>query len=94
VLSTLRYFKDEYISHIVEKKCPAGVCKALIQYTIDAGQCTGCGLCKRHCPQQAIEGENKKPHSIDQERCVTCGICYDLCTFGAVLKTDREEKDA
>ena len=94
VLSTLRYFKDEYISHIVEKRCPAGVCKALIQYTIDADKCTGCGLCRKKCSQGAIEGEPKKPHSIAQDTCVICGMCYELCTFGAVLKADREEKDA
>ncbi|UCE33326.1 MAG: 4Fe-4S binding protein [Deltaproteobacteria bacterium] len=90
VLSTLRYFKDEYILHIVEKKCPAGVCKALIMYTIDADKCTGCGLCRNKCPQGAIEGEPKKPHSIAQDTCVICGMCYELCTFDAVLKTNRE----
>ena len=87
VLSTIRYFRDEYIAHIEEKRCPAGVCKALIQYVIDEEICTGCGVCKKSCPQGAIEGERKGPHSVAQDRCVKCGICYDVCKFDAVLKT-------
>jgi NADH:ubiquinone oxidoreductase subunit F (NADH-binding)/(2Fe-2S) ferredoxin/Pyruvate/2-oxoacid:ferredoxin oxidoreductase delta subunit len=87
VLSTIRYFRDEYIAHIVEKRCPAGVCKALIRYMIDEEQCTGCGVCKKSCPQGAIEGEPKEPHIIAQDTCVKCGICYELCKFDAVLKT-------
>ena len=87
VLSTIRYFRDEYIAHIVEKRCPAGVCKALIRYMIDEEQCTGCGVCKKSCPQEAIEGEPKEPHIIAQDTCVKCGICYELCKFDAVLKT-------
>lgn len=87
VLSTLRYFRDEYIAHIEEKRCPALVCKVFIQYMIDNEQCTGCGICKKNCPENAIEGELKKPHSIVQDKCARCGICYDLCKFDAVLKT-------
>ena len=87
VLSTIRYFKDEYTAHIEEMRCPAGVCKALIRYVIDEEKCTGCGMCKKSCPQGAIQGERKGPHAIAQDACVKCGICYDVCTFDAVLKT-------
>jgi NADH-quinone oxidoreductase subunit F len=84
VLSTLRYFRDEYVAHIEDKKCPAGVCRALIEYTILEDACTGCGLCRRKCPQEAISGEKKKPHVIDQEKCIKCGVCFDVCKFDAV----------
>ena len=84
VLSTLRYFRDEYVAHIEEHKCPAGVCKALIEYYIDVDKCTGCGLCRRKCPQEAISGEKKKAHVIDSELCIRCGICHDVCRFDAV----------
>jgi NADH-quinone oxidoreductase subunit F len=84
VLTTLRYFRDEYIAHIVDKKCPAGVCKALIEYKIDPENCTGCGVCRKRCPQEAISGEKKKLHTIDLEKCIKCGICYDSCKFDAV----------
>jgi NADH-quinone oxidoreductase subunit F len=84
VLTTLRYFRDEYTSHIVDKKCPAGVCKALITYNIDPEKCTGCGLCLKRCPQEAISGEKKKLHTIDLNKCVKCGICMDSCKFDAV----------
>ncbi len=84
VLSTLRYFKDEYKAHIVDKKCPAGVCKALITFTIDEENCTGCEVCKKRCPQEAISGEKKGVHLIDQEKCIKCGICEDSCKFDAV----------
>jgi NADH:ubiquinone oxidoreductase subunit F (NADH-binding)/(2Fe-2S) ferredoxin/NAD-dependent dihydropyrimidine dehydrogenase PreA subunit len=87
VLSTLRYFRDEYIAHIEETRCPALVCKAFIQYIIDNEKCTGCGICKKNCPEKAIEGELKNPHSIVQDQCARCGICYDLCKFDAILKT-------
>ena len=86
VISTIRYFRDEYIAHIVEKKCPAGVCKALLRYTIDPDKCTGCTICKRNCPNDAISGEPKKPHVIDQAKCVKCGICMQRCRFGAISK--------
>jgi len=84
VLSTLRYFRDEYVAHIEDKKCPAGVCRALIEYTILEDACTGCGLCRRKCPQEAISGEKKKLHVIDQEKCIKCGVCFDVCKFDAV----------
>ena len=84
VLSTIRYFKDEYLAHIHEKKCPAGYCKALISYSIDEKNCTGCTACARQCPANAISGEMKKVHMIDLEKCIKCGICYEVCNFNAV----------
>ena len=86
VLSTLRYFKDEYIAHIKDKKCPAGVCKNLLSYTIDPAKCKGCTLCARTCPASAIEGTVKHPHVIDQKKCVKCGACMEKCKFGAISK--------
>ncbi|MBN2027491.1 MAG: 4Fe-4S binding protein, partial [Actinobacteria bacterium] len=84
VLSTIKYFRDEYDAHIRDKKCPAGVCKALITYTIDPEACTGCGLCLKKCPQECITGERKEAHEIDTTKCIKCGICRDVCTFDAV----------
>ena len=84
VLTTIKYFRDEYEAHIRDKKCPAGVCKPLFHYEIDADACTGCTLCARKCPQDAISGEKKKPHKLDREKCIKCGICYDVCKFDAV----------
>jgi NADH:ubiquinone oxidoreductase subunit F (NADH-binding)/ferredoxin len=84
VLSTIRYFKDEYQAHIEEKKCPAGVCKALIEYSISEENCTGCGVCPKHCPEDAISGEKKEIHTIDQSKCIKCGICDEVCKFDAV----------
>ena len=85
VLTTLKYFRDEYLAHITDKKCPAGVCKDLITFAINVDKCTGCGACARLCPQSAISGEKKKPHQIDESICIRCGICYDACKFGAVV---------
>jgi len=84
VLSTLRYFQDEYLEHIRNKRCPAGVCRELVTYSIDPDICKGCGKCKELCPQQAIEGEKKTPHRIRLELCMKCGACLDVCPFGAV----------
>ncbi|MHA1201249.1 MAG: NADH-ubiquinone oxidoreductase-F iron-sulfur binding region domain-containing protein [Candidatus Heimdallarchaeaceae archaeon] len=84
VLTTLKYFRDEYVEHIEEKKCRAKVCKALIEFTIVSESCTGCEACAKLCPQEAITGEPKKPHKIDPELCVQCGICFDTCRFDAI----------
>ena len=86
VISTLQYFREEYEAHIIDKRCPAGVCKALTTFTIDETKCTGCTVCARNCPAGAITGEKKSPHFIDQEKCITCRVCYEKCKFGAVLK--------
>jgi NADP-reducing hydrogenase subunit HndC len=85
VLTTLRYFEDEYELHIREKKCPAGVCKALIKYLIDESKCTGCMLCGKNCPVGVISGEKKQPQKIDVEKCIRCGACVEICRFEAVL---------
>ncbi len=86
VLSTIRYFEDEYLAHINEKKCPAHVCRELIEFTIDAEKCTGCGVCARACSTKAISGAKKEPHVIDQGMCIKCGACFDVCRFDAVKK--------
>jgi len=85
VLSTIRYFRDEYEAHIRDKRCPSHVCKALIQYTIDVDKCTGCGRCLRSCPVEAISGAKKETHVIDQEKCIKCGTCLEVCKFDAVV---------
>ncbi len=85
VLSTLRYFRDEYEAHIGEKRCPAHVCKALITFSIDAEKCNGCTLCAKNCPNDTISGERKQPHNINQDNCIKCGVCLDSCRRGAVL---------
>ncbi len=86
VLSTLRYFRHEYEAHIVEKRCPAGVCKALLSYHIDPDKCKGCTLCSRVCPNGAIIGSVKNPHVIDPDKCIKCGACMEKCKFGAIYK--------
>jgi len=85
VLSTLRYFRDEYEAHIKDKRCPAGVCLELIHYSIDGAKCTGCGVCRKECPQGAISGQKKESHKIDKESCIKCGICLEVCKFNAVV---------
>mgnify|MGYP002623737939 FL=1 len=87
VLSTLKYFREEYLAHVVDKKCPAGVCRSLITYTIDEEKCRGCTLCARKCPAEAISGEMKEPHVIDPQLCIKCGICFDSCKFEAIYKS-------
>jgi len=86
VLTTIRYFRDEYIAHIKDKKCPAGVCTALLKFEIIPEKCIGCTACARKCPVKAIEGKVKEKHVIIQEKCIKCGACYDACRFDAVLK--------
>ena len=86
VLSTMRYFKDEYIAHVVDKKCPAGVCKDLLSFKIDPEKCKGCTKCAKNCPVGAITGEKKEAHEIDTTKCIKCGVCMDNCKFDAVYK--------
>ncbi len=86
VLATLKFFREEYIAHVVDKKCPAGVCKGLLNYTIVADKCKGCTLCSRKCPVGAISGTVKNPHVIDTTKCIKCGACMDSCKFGAIIK--------
>ena len=85
VLSTLRHFRDEYVSHIKEKKCPAGVCTALTTFIIDAEKCKACGKCIKVCPVDAITGEKKVAHVINQDKCIACGACKQECPFDAVI---------
>ncbi len=86
VLSTLRFFRDEYVAHVVEKRCPAGVCKDLLTYQILADKCRGCTLCAKTCPADAITGKVKEPHVIDPAKCLKCGACIEKCRFGAIVK--------
>jgi NADP-reducing hydrogenase subunit HndC len=87
VLSTIRNFRDEYVAHVVEKRCPAGVCKNLLQYSIDPEKCKGCSACARSCPADAISGEIRKPFTIDPSKCIKCGSCMEKCKFGAIRKS-------
>ena len=86
VLSTLKYYRDEYEAHVVEHRCPAGACKALTNYSIIADKCKGCTLCARNCPVGAISGSVKQPHVIDTTKCIKCGVCMEKCKFGAVVR--------
>ena len=86
VLATLKFFREEYIAHIVDKTCPAGVCKKLVKYEIVEDACKGCTLCARKCPVGAISGTVKNPHTIDTNKCIKCGVCIDSCKFGAIIK--------
>ena len=86
VLTTIKYFRNEYEAHINEKKCPAGECSDLIKYIVDADKCKGCTLCARNCPVNAIEGSVKNAHKIDTDKCIKCGKCYSSCKFGAIIK--------
>ena len=86
VLSTMNYFRDEYLAHVVDKKCPAGVCKSLLSYVIDPEKCIGCTACSKVCPVEAISGTVKKPHEIDKAKCIKCGACMEKCKFDAISK--------
>ena len=86
VLSTLKHFRDEYEAHVVEKRCPAGVCKKLLHYEIIPEKCKGCTKCARNCPGNAISGKVKEPHVIDQNKCIKCGACMEGCKFDAIIK--------
>jgi len=92
VLTTLKYFRREYETHIRERYCPAGVCKRLFQYVINAEACNGCQVCKKRCPVEAISGERKQPHAIDQQTCIKCGACYEACRYGAIEKARIKER--
>ncbi|MHA1932912.1 MAG: NADH-ubiquinone oxidoreductase-F iron-sulfur binding region domain-containing protein, partial [Promethearchaeota archaeon] len=91
VLTTLKYFKDEYIAHVVEKSCPALVCKNLISFSIDENTCTGCEICKNTCPSEAITGIPKEPHVINPNLCIRCSVCFSLCPYNSISKGPKEK---
>lgn len=91
VLSTIRYFRDEYDAHIREHRCPAGVCRNLTRFTVDEGKCRGCSVCVRACPAGAISGELKQPHRIDQSKCIVCSSCRNVCRFDAIKVEGRSK---
>lgn len=86
VLSTMKYFRDEYLAHVIDKKCPAGVCKSMLKFIIADDTCKRCGICKKNCPANAISGDKNTPFTIDQEKCVKCGLCMEKCPFKSILK--------
>ena len=86
VLSTMKYFKDEYLAHVIDKKCPAGVCRSMLKFFIAQDTCKRCGICKKNCPANAISGDKNTPFSIDQDRCIKCGVCMEKCPFKSILK--------
>lgn len=86
VLSTMKYFRDEYIAHVVDKKCPAGVCKSMLKFLIADDTCKRCGICKKNCPVNAISGDKDNPFVIDQDKCIKCGLCMEKCPFKSILK--------
>ena len=85
MLTTIKYFRNEYEAHIKDKRCPAGVCKALLPIQIDPAKCKGCSKCAKACPVEAISGKIKEPFVIDEEKCIKCGACVSSCPFGAVI---------
>ena len=86
VLSTVRHFRDEYLAHVEERRCPAHKCRTLLHYEIDVEKCVGCTVCARNCPVSCITGERRGPHTIDQAACIKCGRCFEVCRFAAVQK--------
>lgn len=90
ILSALRYFRDEFVAHVVEKRCPAGQCNALVNFYVAPDTCKGCGICKRACPVDAIDGDRRMIHIIDQDACIKCGTCYDVCPFDSIKRLSGE----